>query len=153
MAGPLPQCLTAGHSRPLMISCRSTNGCAIGTQLGAWQSLMRPAHTTSQSLVGWLTPSCGCNNVIHSPGQWHLCAPDVHVGKDLAVWRDNKGTWHAFEDACPHRLVEGDSLAVRLHCAVPQTPGLLCPTMRRLAPLSEGRVEKDGTLLCGKAKA
>lgn len=41
-------------------------------------------------------------------------------GKDLVLWRDGGGTWRAFEDACPHRLV----------------------------PLSEGRIEKDGTLLC-----
>ncbi|WP_096588989.1 Rieske 2Fe-2S domain-containing protein [Calothrix sp. NIES-2098] len=42
------------------------------------------------------------------------------LGKDLVVWRDNLGKWSCFEDFCPHRL----------------------------APLSEGRVESDGTLLC-----
>lgn len=42
------------------------------------------------------------------------------LGKDLVLWRDGTGTWQCFEDACPHRL----------------------------APLSEGRVEADGTLLC-----
>lgn len=42
------------------------------------------------------------------------------LGKDLVVWRDGKGKWRCFADACPHRL----------------------------APLSEGRVEADGTLLC-----
>lgn len=43
------------------------------------------------------------------------------MGKDLVTWYDvvtNK--WNVFEDACPHRL----------------------------APLSEGRIEPDGTLLC-----
>lgn len=60
------------------------------------------------------------------------------LGMDLVVWNDGKvgtfqskkkrpkyakrsmGEWRAFEDACPHRKV----------------------------PLSEGRVEDDGTLLC-----
>ncbi|MEM9165124.1 MAG: Rieske 2Fe-2S domain-containing protein [Cyanobacteria bacterium P01_F01_bin.4] len=42
------------------------------------------------------------------------------LGKDLVLWRDGSQTWRCFEDACPHRL----------------------------APLSEGRVEADGTLLC-----
>ncbi|KAL6754998.1 Rieske [Haematococcus lacustris] len=42
------------------------------------------------------------------------------LGKDLVVWRDGSNTWRAFQDMCPHRL----------------------------APLSEGRVEADGSLLC-----
>jgi nitrite reductase/ring-hydroxylating ferredoxin subunit len=43
------------------------------------------------------------------------------LGKDLVIWKDLKsGEWNVFEDACPHRL----------------------------APLSEGRVEPDGTILC-----
>ncbi|KAG2439644.1 hypothetical protein HXX76_004994 [Chlamydomonas incerta] len=46
--------------------------------------------------------------------------PFTLMGKDLVLWRDGAGVWRAFEDACPHRL----------------------------APLSEGRIEKDGTLLC-----
>lgn len=40
--------------------------------------------------------------------------------KDLVLWRDGEGKWRCFADRCPHRLV----------------------------PLSEGRVESDGTLLC-----
>ena len=42
------------------------------------------------------------------------------LGKSLVIWRDAQQQWQCFEDACPHRL----------------------------APLSEGRVEADGTLLC-----
>lgn len=42
------------------------------------------------------------------------------LGEDLVAWRDGSGVWRVFEDRCPHRNV----------------------------PLSEGRVEKDGTLLC-----
>jgi len=42
------------------------------------------------------------------------------LGKDIVLWRDGSGKWRCFEDCCPHRL----------------------------APLSEGRVESDGTLLC-----
>jgi phenylpropionate dioxygenase-like ring-hydroxylating dioxygenase large terminal subunit len=42
------------------------------------------------------------------------------LGQDLVLWRDGAEQWHCFADACPHRL----------------------------APLSEGRVEADGTLLC-----
>lgn len=42
------------------------------------------------------------------------------LGKDVVIWRDSAKQWHCFADACPHRL----------------------------APLSEGRVEPDGTLLC-----
>lgn len=46
--------------------------------------------------------------------------PTQLLGVDLVVWRDGEGKWNVFEDKCPHRL----------------------------APLSEGRVEADGTLLC-----
>ena len=43
------------------------------------------------------------------------------LGEDLVLWFDSKDArWRCFEDACPHRR----------------------------APLSEGRVERDGTLLC-----
>ena len=42
------------------------------------------------------------------------------LGRSLVLWRDHQEQWHCFEDACPHRLV----------------------------PLSQGRVETDGTLLC-----
>lgn len=42
------------------------------------------------------------------------------LGQDIVLWRDGSGKWRCFEDACPHRL----------------------------APLSEGRVESDGTLMC-----
>ncbi len=42
------------------------------------------------------------------------------LGKNLVMWRDGNGKWCCFEDVCPHRLV----------------------------PLSEGRVESDGTLMC-----
>ena len=42
------------------------------------------------------------------------------LGKDIVLWRDNSGKWNCFADVCPHRLV----------------------------PLSEGRIESDGNLLC-----
>ena len=42
------------------------------------------------------------------------------LGKKVVLWRDGAQQWQCFDDACPHRL----------------------------APLSEGRVEADGTLLC-----
>ena len=42
------------------------------------------------------------------------------LGEDLVLWQDGAGAWRCFEDVCPHRL----------------------------APLSEGRVEADGTLMC-----
>ena len=42
------------------------------------------------------------------------------LGKELVLWRDGADKWRCFEDFCPHRL----------------------------APLSEGRVESDGTLMC-----
>jgi phenylpropionate dioxygenase-like ring-hydroxylating dioxygenase large terminal subunit len=42
------------------------------------------------------------------------------LGKDVVLWRDGAQRWRCFVDACPHRL----------------------------APLSEGRIEADGTLLC-----
>ncbi|NET60683.1 MAG: Rieske 2Fe-2S domain-containing protein [Symploca sp. SIO2E6] len=42
------------------------------------------------------------------------------LGKELVLWRDGVGKWRCFANYCPHRLV----------------------------PLSEGRVESDGTLLC-----
>lgn len=42
------------------------------------------------------------------------------LGQDLVAWVDGEGQWRVFEDRCPHRNV----------------------------PLSEGRVEQDGTLNC-----
>ncbi|KAF6264884.1 hypothetical protein COO60DRAFT_1698021 [Scenedesmus sp. NREL 46B-D3] len=42
------------------------------------------------------------------------------LGRQLVLWRDGQGTWQCMQDACPHRL----------------------------APLSEGRIESDGTLQC-----
>lgn len=42
------------------------------------------------------------------------------LAEDLVAWVDGEGVWRVFEDRCPHRNV----------------------------PLSEGRVEKDGTLMC-----
>ena len=42
------------------------------------------------------------------------------LGKDIVLWRDGSGKWRCFADFCSHRL----------------------------APLSEGRVEADGTLMC-----
>ncbi|CAM9289043.1 unnamed protein product, partial [Hapterophycus canaliculatus] len=42
------------------------------------------------------------------------------LGKDLVVWRDKAKQWTCFDDRCPHRA----------------------------APLTEGRVENDGSLLC-----
>ncbi|CAM9614454.1 unnamed protein product, partial [Hapterophycus canaliculatus] len=41
------------------------------------------------------------------------------LGKDLVVWRNTEGRWSTFDDRCPHRA----------------------------APLTQGRVEKDGSLL------
>lgn len=41
------------------------------------------------------------------------------LGKDLVVWQDGEDRWTTFDDRCPHRA----------------------------APLTEGRVEKDGSLL------
>ncbi|KAI8468575.1 MAG: hypothetical protein J3K34DRAFT_522861 [Monoraphidium minutum] len=46
---------------------------------------------------------------------WYPAAAEEHLdpskphrvtlmGKELVLWRDSKGTWHAQNDACPHRL-------------------------------------------------
>lgn len=54
----------------------------------------------------------------------HLDSSHPHaiqlLGKDLVLWRDGENKWRCFDDVCPHRLV----------------------------PLSEGRIESDGNLLC-----
>jgi len=42
------------------------------------------------------------------------------LGKNLVVWMDGTGQWQCFEDRCPHRA----------------------------APLSEGKIWSDGTLMC-----
>eukprot|EP00210_Caulerpa_lentillifera_P001674 g1609.t1 len=42
------------------------------------------------------------------------------LNKDFIVWKGHSGNWIAMDDECPHRM----------------------------APLSEGRIEKDGNLLC-----
>ena len=47
------------------------------------------------------------------------------LGVPMAFWRDAEGVWRALHDECPHRL----------------------------APLSEGRVEADGTLQVRHARA
>ncbi|CAN0522667.1 unnamed protein product, partial [Ectocarpus sp. 12 AP-2014] len=41
------------------------------------------------------------------------------LGKDLVVWRNKEERWSCFDDRCPHRA----------------------------APLTEGRIEDDGSLL------
>ncbi|CAM9810843.1 unnamed protein product, partial [Phaeothamnion confervicola] len=41
------------------------------------------------------------------------------LGRELVLWNDG-AAWRCYEDACPHRM----------------------------APLSEGRVERDGSLMC-----
>ena len=46
--------------------------------------------------------------------------PLTLLGTEMALWRDPQAHWHAFGDACPHRL----------------------------APLSEGRIDEDGHLSC-----
>ncbi|KAG2443553.1 hypothetical protein HXX76_001905 [Chlamydomonas incerta] len=46
--------------------------------------------------------------------------PVTLLGVPLVVWRDGAGSWRVFKDQCPHRM----------------------------APLSEGRVEADGSLSC-----
>ena len=46
--------------------------------------------------------------------------PSQLLGVDIVVWKDGQDKWNVFEDKCPHRA----------------------------APLSEGRIEDDGTLLC-----
>lgn len=46
--------------------------------------------------------------------------PAQLLGIPIVLWRDGGGSWRAFEDRCPHRL----------------------------APLSEGRIDEDGTLMC-----
>ena len=54
----------------------------------------------------------------------HLDSSHPHaiqlLGRDLVLWKDGLNKWRCFDDACPHRLV----------------------------PLSEGRIESDGSLMC-----
>lgn len=47
-------------------------------------------------------------------------APIQLLGQDLVLWRDGAGEWRCFQDRCPHRA----------------------------APLSEGKIWEDGTLMC-----
>jgi nitrite reductase/ring-hydroxylating ferredoxin subunit len=47
-------------------------------------------------------------------------APLQLLGRSLVLWRDGAGDWRCFEDRCPHRA----------------------------APLSEGKIWEDGTLMC-----
>lgn len=70
--------------------------------------------------------------------------PFTLLGRDIVLWNDGTA-WRAFEDkvgvpmhSCPAFLCASS------HNSVPLQPQ--CP--HRLAPLSEGRIEKDGTLLC-----
>lgn len=55
---------------------------------------------------------------------WRCASPPINkhmqlLGKELVLWRDGQGRWTCFDDRCPHRA----------------------------APLTEGRVEKDGSLM------
>jgi hypothetical protein len=82
--------------------------------------LPRPqAHEEGHGLFDWAR-------------QWYPVSlvDDLHIdrlqsftvlGKALVVWRDGAGEWRAFQNRCPHRGV----------------------------PLSQGRLEADGTLACG----
>ena len=71
---------------------------------------------------------CGmkhCPHVLHrfalirAPPTRFLSFSNQLLGKDLVVWKNTEGTWATFDDRCPHRA----------------------------APLTEGRVEKDGSLM------
>ncbi|KAL3160408.1 hypothetical protein ABBQ32_010732 [Trebouxia sp. C0010 RCD-2024] len=77
-----------------------------------------PDHNASQHSFSWTK-------------QWYPVALDKDLetyrpnaikllGKDLVLWKDGDSEWRCFDDVCPHRLV----------------------------PLSEGRIETDGTLQC-----
>lgn len=46
---------------------------------------------------------------------------EMLLGEKLVIWRDADSQWRCFMDECPHRLV----------------------------PLSEGRIDDDGSLMCG----
>lgn len=63
--------------------------------------------------------------------QWYVVAVAEYIdttrpyklellGLPMVLWKDGTGTWRCFENMCPHRL----------------------------APLSEGRIEPDGNLMC-----
>eukprot|EP00193_Tetraselmis_chui_P008014 CAMPEP_0177757412 /NCGR_PEP_ID=MMETSP0491_2-20121128/3627_1 /TAXON_ID=63592 /ORGANISM="Tetraselmis chuii, Strain PLY429" /LENGTH=525 /DNA_ID=CAMNT_0019273057 /DNA_START=612 /DNA_END=2189 /DNA_ORIENTATION=+ len=96
---------------------------AVATDVSDWDTRPAPADSVEQG------------EVEEGSFQWtkhwypihaldHLDPTRPHhamlLGRDLALWRDGSGKWQCFEDFCPHRL----------------------------APLSEGRVEADGSLLC-----
>lgn len=92
-------------------------------------NLREPAPSVNDSTNKF--PSVEANDVFQWTKQWYPIAvidfldpSRPHgvqlLGKDLVLWKDGTAQWRCFEDACPHRL----------------------------APLSEGRVESDGTLLC-----
>ena len=91
----------------------------------------QPNTTADTAFLSNVHPAIWCfPPSTHSLAQQKLCTPQSldllnraflehqMLGKDLVIWRNGDGTWATFEDRCPHRA----------------------------APLTEGRVEKDGTL-------
>lgn len=94
-------------------------------------SLQRPGDSVPPTPSGAPSLNEGCDDSFDWTRQWYpVAVPDAlepdrpHaitlLGLELVIWRDGSGAWRCFQDACPHRQV----------------------------PLSEGRVEADGTLLC-----
>jgi phenylpropionate dioxygenase-like ring-hydroxylating dioxygenase large terminal subunit len=143
---PAPRCRAAATARRVVARPRasatatSSDSATGGTTISA-EELDRDA-TAGNPLIG-ITPdrvpmvkaaadgSSPTAGSFNWTKQWYPVAvidlidatkphPTQLLGVDLVVWRDGDGRWTAFEDKCPHRL----------------------------APLSEGRVEDDGTLLC-----
>eukprot|EP00198_Chlamydomonas_reinhardtii_P008643 XP_001697980.1 rieske iron-sulfur cluster 55 kDa protein of chloroplast inner membrane translocon [Chlamydomonas reinhardtii] len=115
------------RSSSSIISSRAS-GCppTVSTSAAATATVVPPARDVQPSA----TPSAESEQFVWAQNWFPVAVvecldssrphPFTLMGKDLVLWRDGGGTWRAFEDACPHRLV----------------------------PLSEGRIEKDGTLLC-----
>lgn len=104
--------------------------------LVAWTSALLPTPTTTRvSLTRHAAATALVTTTTTTPQfdwerQWYPLAVTEFLdekrphrlellGKDLVAWKAPDG-WRVFDDACSHRL----------------------------APLSEGRVEEDGTLLC-----
>eukprot|EP00752_Nemacystus_decipiens_P010518 g9366.t1 len=89
------------------------------------------SSTVNQEALGAAVGKAGSEELFDWNKQWYpmLSLKDTDpsrahavqlLGKDLVVWRDKEERWTCFDDRCPHRA----------------------------APLTEGRVEDDGSLLC-----
>ncbi|WIA09707.1 hypothetical protein OEZ85_009091 [Tetradesmus obliquus] len=129
-------CITLGSSARVRVARRHLRTRTLATEVIEAPQVIAEAEAALESSSSSGTeaaagPSSTGSKQINWYQQWYPLAiikdldprrPNAArlLGIPVVMWRDGSGAWRAFEDRCPHRL----------------------------APLSEGRIDANGTLMC-----